>query len=54
MRTFATAIDTQICQSVGTPSIRLDDVKALQSPGEFDLGRMTALAGARHVLMLRF
>ncbi len=47
-RAVARAVDTQTCQSVGTPSMRLDKLRAHLSRGKPDMRYMTGLIGAGH------
>ena len=47
--------DTPTCQSLGIPSIGLDELRVTTSPlGKVDMRYMTDVVGAGHFLMLRF
>jgi len=55
MSPLATLVEARTCQSLGIPSIGLDELRAATSPrGKADVRHMADLARARHFLMLRF
>ena len=50
-----TLVETRTCQSLGIPSIGLDELRVTTSPlGKVDMRYMTDVVGAGHFLMLRF
>ena len=55
MSPLPTLAERGICQSLGIPSIGLDELRVTTSPrGKADMRYMTDVVGAGHFLMLRF
>jgi hypothetical protein len=55
MSALTSYVDKRTCQSLGIPSIRLDELKLATSPrGKADMRYLIDIVGAGHFLMLRF
>jgi len=55
MSPWATLAEMRTCQSLGIPSIGLDELRVTTSPrGKADMRYVTDVVGAGYFLMLRF